>query len=432
MKHSLLLLAAATIVAPAMMAQHAPRPSVEILDLPSGINAVSPAQGFVDVSPNASPRGVGEITFTFSRAPEINRSCTAEAKCWYNGEVNPISTATVANAAVDQMGDPTASVTFAGPLTKPGTYHVEIPAGMFNVNGAASPAVALNYEIYDLYSLTPAPGVVDKLSEIHLLFPHADEVRINRQSSVELMLVGSDNMYPLGFNITSEKPDGPKNLVVMTVAGGITTPGTYLFHCVSDAFSAITYGPNYDTDPTDYTVWDTSEIVRHYQVADFPAPEIDPEEGEVYSFSKFTLTLPSDFQLFMVDNMTTSYIYPLLPDGNNGPEVIARVKASRDWDIADKVFLNVVGDEPVKPTPGEYVLVLSNALISGMYNGNFVNTVSYRYIYNVVADPTSVTGIRVEKPVLQGIYTLDGKRLPEDATLPAGLYIIDGKKTLRK
>lgn len=431
MKHSLLLLAAAAICAPVAVAQHAARPSVDPIDLPDGITSVSPAQGFVDVSPNANPLGVGEITLNFKSSPEVNRSCTAEAKCWYNGEVNPISTATVANAAIDMMGSNMGSVSFSGALTRPGTYHVEIPAGMFTVGGAASPAVQLNYEIYNLYNISPAPGVVDYLSEINLLFPDADEVRVNK-SGIELSLITSDTTIPFSIRQTSETPDGPKNLVVMSVGANITQPGTYLLHAVSDTFTAIKYGPNYATDPTDYTVWYSPEIICHYQVADFPAPAIDPAQGEVYGFKKFTLTMPSDFQLFMVDNMTTSYIYPLMPDGSKGAEVIAKLKASRDWDVADEVYLNVVGDEMITPTPGDYVLVLSNALISGMYNGSFVNTVSYRYVYTVVKDPTSVTGVRIERPVLQGIYTLDGKRLSDDANLPAGIYVIDGKKTMVK
>lgn len=439
MKHSLLLLAAAALFAPAALAQHAPQPSVDPIALPSGINSVSPTQGFVDVSPNANPKGLGEITLNFSAAPTVNTSCTAEAKCWYNGQTNPISTATVANIAVDMMGVPMASIMFAGPLTQPGTYHIEIPEGMLIVNGTTTPAVALNYEIYDLYHLTPAPGVVDNFSQISLLFPNADKVTV-KPSAVEFLLVGTDNLTPLSFKQTSEIPGGPQNTVVMsfleedgdTPLPYLTTPGTYLFHAVADAFTAITYGPNYASDPTDYVEWKSPEIVCHYQVADFPAPAIEPEEGDVESFEKFTLTMPSDFQLFMVDNMTTSYIYPLLADGTVGTEVIARLKASRDWDIADEVYLTVVGGEPVTPAPGKYVLVLSNALISGMYDGAFINTVSYRYVYNVVGDPNSVTGVRIEKPVFQGIYTLDGKRISEDANLPAGLYIIDGKKTLRK
>ncbi len=446
MRHSLLTLAAAAACAPCLMAQHAATPSVDILPLPNGISSVIPAQGFIDISPNANPLGVGEITVRFPSIPELNRNCTADVKCWYNDGAEPIATANVTNAAVDMMGNPTSSILFGKNLTAAGTYHVEVPAGFWTVDGMSTPAFALNYEIFTLYELSPAAGVVDDFSEITLVFPGADEV-VRTSAAVEFYNMDTDDNYTLMFHNEASVPGGPNNKIVMTFANEagtpvpvLTQPGTYNFHCVADAFTVKKYGPNYASDPTDYTVWHTPEIVRHYQVPNFPAPSISPEQGEVTSFEKFTLTMPEDFQLFIVDNMTTSYIYPLMPDGSMGTDALCRLKATRNFDVENEVYLTVTDargvaiEGGIKPEPGQYVLVLANALLSGMYDGQFINSVSYRYVYTVKSDiPDSVEGVIISEPVCVGVYTLDGKKIADSPeALPAGIYVVDGKKVLVK
>ncbi len=139
MKKSLLALALALGFTPTILGQHSPVPSVDPISLPDEIASVTPAQGFVDVSPNANPLGVGEISVRFKTSPTVNESCTAEAQCWYNGETKPIATATVAQANVDAMGDPVGALRFGKALVSPGTYHVSIPAGFWLIGSTPRP-----------------------------------------------------------------------------------------------------------------------------------------------------------------------------------------------------------------------------------------------------------------------------------------------------
>lgn len=438
-------MAAALSCSAVALAQHAPSPSVDPLPLPSGVTNVSPRQGFIDVSPNANPLGVGQISVYFRDAPIVNSSCTEVAQCWFNGEEAPIATATVANANVDAMGEPVGAVRFTQNLTAAGTYHVSIPAGFWLVNSAPSPAIELNYEIFDLYNISPVAGLVDDLSEITIIFPEADEVKISR-SDLEFFKQGTSEFYSLSYKVMESEPGGPKNKVVFTFLDEngevripkITAAGAYNFHAVEGAFTAIVHGPNFLQDPTDYTEWTSPEIVMIYQISPFPAPTITPEPGQIDKFEKFTLKMPEGFELFFTDNMAKSYIYPVLPDGSRSPDAVCALICTRDFNVADEAILDVRAangamlEDGYVPEPGTYALVLANALLSGMYNGEFVSAGGFTYIYTV-SSTVGVNGVQVSELKPLGIHTLNGMKVNSDPeNLPKGLYIIDGKKVIVK
>jgi hypothetical protein len=44
---------------------------------------------------------------------------------------------------------------------------------------------------------------------------------------------------------------------------------------------------------------------------------------------------------------------------------------------------------------------------------------------------TGIDSVRVEKQNSKAVYTLDGRRVDTDASLPKGIYIRNGKKVIR-
>ncbi len=84
------LLSAMAIVAmaPANMSAHAPQPVNPPAELPAGIS-VSPVQGFVDISNNASPNGVSSIGLSFSQEVVPNAANTEPALLYHNDMDNP-------------------------------------------------------------------------------------------------------------------------------------------------------------------------------------------------------------------------------------------------------------------------------------------------------------------------------------------------------
>ena len=72
----------------------------------------------------------------------------------------------------------------------------------------------------------------------------------------------------------------------MTLGETITTSGTYTLLIPRGTFT-------YDIEEDGKTVTiDSQEIVATYYISSVPKPAIDPEEGTVEGFDKFTLTMP--------------------------------------------------------------------------------------------------------------------------------------------
>ncbi len=269
---------------------------------------------------------------------------------------------------------------------------------------------------------------------------------IVKPASLEFFPVGSADDYVLKSSVKASVAGGPNNMVVInfldedgsTPIAAITKPGTYNFHAKEGAIVAKIYGPSYDTDPTDYTEWTSPEIVAQYEIAPFPAPTISPAPGNIEKFENFTLTMPEGFQLFFVNDRARSYIYPILPNGSRSTIPVCSLICTRDFDVEDEAYLNVreVNGAELQggytPEPGKYVLVLANSILSGMYNGDFVNAGAFEYEYTVT-ESTGIDGTPTLEIKCTGIHTLDGVKLnATPADLPAGLYIIDGKKVLVK
>ncbi len=346
-----------------------------------------------------------------------------------------MATATVANAYTDMTGAPVGVINFGQKITTAGVYTVSIPPGFWLLGDKAtpSPAVELNYEILNLYTVSPRAGVVESLNEIMLDFHHG-EAWVNEEVKPEFIANDSDEVYDLVYTF----PTDYNNKIYFTFTQGgvevgqITTPGTYLFFVPEKAFKIRTYGPNFPTDPDDFTdVW-TPEIRVQYQIPTFPAPAIEPEQGLVEEFDTFTLTVTDEMELWMVDDMAGNYIYELMPDGTLADNPVCRLKAQRVPD-ANQLTLTVIGDSPVRPADGHYILRRANGLFSGMFSDEFTSSVSYEYQYEVkgsVGVETIGDGLSDNNTV----YTFNGIRVLENAsadrvkTLPAGFYIINGRK----
>ncbi|MDE5552240.1 MAG: hypothetical protein K2I91_03470 [Muribaculaceae bacterium] len=88
---------------------------------------------------------------------------------------------------------------------------------------------------------------------------------------------------------------------------------------------------------------------------------------------------------------------------------------------------------PVKVEPGDYALVLADKSFSctRMNDGHQVWSAPYQYFYTVKSGSTKVEEVAVEG--VKSIYNLQGIRINKNVeNLPAGLYIINGKKVLVK
>ncbi|MDE5795532.1 MAG: hypothetical protein K2H75_00315, partial [Muribaculaceae bacterium] len=252
-----------------------------------------------------------------------------------------------------------------------------------------------------------------------------------RQNDAPELFSGLDD-YDL---IVSIEEGTDSSVITMTIGETINTPGTYTLLIPGGTFT-------YDMEEDGKTVTiDSQEIVATYYISAVPKPAIDPEEGTVKGFDKFTLTMPEGYSMFFADTMSISYIYPVLPDGSLSPSYEYRVRVAEYDSEAGTVQLVVLNSDNMptetllSPANGEYALCLANSLVSGTYNDEFVGTAPFIYYYTV-NNITGIENIGLTANETLDVYTITGVRVGHNLnreslkTLPAGLYIVNGKKVM--
>jgi hypothetical protein len=412
--------AAAAILLPAAVCA-----SVTPIDLPAGVVSVDPPQGVVDLSNNANPLGVTQISVVFESSNlEPNPNAQGDVEMTKDAMDVIYDSVPASSATVDQYTHQFGSIIFEHKHTAVGNYFIYIPKGTWLVDGEESPEIRLVYEIENTTTITPAAGIVDKLDKVTIKFNNADEVSL-RVNNIVAAAAGSVDDCKVDVSVDGNVAE----LAISNYDGSELAPASYTVFIPAKTFKLTTNGVD------DYN----SDILLQYVIPSFPKPEISPAEGEVTGFKEFTITPSEDLQLWMVDDKTRSYIYAVNSDGTLADDASYKLLANLS---EGKVVLNVLDDswqaveEPVVPAPGRYALVLANALFSGSYNDDFVSSAAFTYYYDVVATTSGITVVKVESTPIGDVYNLSGVKVAHGADqmrqLPAGVYIVNGIKVVKK
>lgn len=456
MKRTILI---ASLLLPMMMSAKSPDLVNPPAPRPAGVRVVSPDQGLVDLSGDKSPKGVGEISFTFS-STDIKIAEGMKAELWKEGELYRYNV----SAYVDAMGNPLASI-FFGACTKPGWYEVKIPEGFFVVSGHTIEAFSLFYQIDEPFSIYPAPGVVEDLSELVFKFVDCDQIVINNRAVSTIFPLGVLDSNNNSYNIIP-KVDNAEHCVYLKfdnngIAAYLTEPATYSIDIPAGYLEARVWGPNYATDPTDYVAHVNPRYTLKYIIPSYPQPDCDPESGtEVDGFYSFSLTLPRGAELQFVNDRSTSGIYPMNPDGTvDMSEMVYALKlkeATNDdtgegpscdktngivtyflYDTANNVFYS----KPQTPAPGEYAFVCDAGSFTVNWTGLsgntewFVQNAPFRYLYTVRNNSTAVE--EIEEAENFNVYSVTGltvgRNMSKEAVeaLAPGFYIVNGRKVMK-
>ncbi len=407
--------------------------SVEIMPLPEGVRSCSPAQGRIDIGNNASPLGAQEISLGFAEQVMVNEDCTATAHVYKDGADTPFASATVANAYVDVMSYRVGAIKFDRSCKAPGTYHVVLPAGLWLMgdNATLSPEVELNYEIIVPQTISPLPGTVESLSEFQLSCPGYDAVTYDSAKKLDFYKVGSDE----SFHISVLPLDATTMTLILSQE--VTATGTYSLMIPANAFKAVVK----DEDGTVIEEVGNTEVIYTWTLSTIPAPGITPAPGKISGFKSFTLTSPEGYDLFFIDDRTRNNIYAVEADGSLSADPVYYALGQRTEE--GDIFLNVIDPATYQPTetelvpaPGMYCLKLASNFMSGIWDGNFESTPSYNYYYEI--EIASGLDIVPDAAGEMKVYTIYGQHaatitdLSQLKALPAGLYIVNGKKYLRR
>lgn len=450
MKKSLLLIA---LAAPFLCNAASPGLVNEPAPLPSAVTSVSPSQGFVNISGNVCPLGVGEISIVFAGSGEVVPNKDVKSELYKDGELLASST----DAYVDAMGARIASVKFGTARKSTGWYEVKMAEGQFTVGGQPSPAFNLFYQIDGFCTISPASGVVEELSEIFLYFDKdVVNVELNNSHLNELACLAHyvDNNgtavtpeYELTAEVLNEGDDWAVIIKFGSNDGIAQTffyEGNYNINIPAGLVTTYSKNPDNEDDPIKRT---NPRYNMKYVIPSFPQPVIEPEEGSVVKdFFKFVITMDDSFtSLLFADTMSSSYIYPVVDGQVDDAAPVLRVKAT-EWNNEEQTVTYCVIDpetkgfatEPIEVEPGEYALVLDDKSFScTRLNDNAeVFSAPYQYFYTVKSGSSKVESAVVDNS--NTVYNLMGVKVGKNLNnaevnaLPAGLYIINGKKVMVK
>lgn len=460
MKKSLLL---AALALPVLVSAKDPELVNQPAPLPDFVSKVTPAQGLVDTSGDVCPLGVSEISFVFAGSETVVPHSEVKSQLYKEG----VLIGETDKAYIDGMGARVASIKFPGERKQPGWYEVKVAEGQFTIGGVPNAAFNLFYQIDSFYDeLLPVPGVVDEVQDISIIFNNVDKVELttNVQKLNELTVLVNAGKDTPEYTLTAqvvEEGDVKGVFIKMSQGDGImnyfTEAGQYSVNVPAGLITTYTYGPNYATDPTDVVVRKNPRLNLIYLIPAFPAPECEPEvESTVQKFGKFVLTMVDGCTLNFGNDRVFSGIYAVNEDGTIDKSVrLWTVMFTEALPEQGTIEFNVaeykeVGDESkwvpieVTPEPGEYAFVLSQDAFNASWKSAmgtellFQPCAPFEYRFTVSKGETAVEEIEEAEADICNVYNLQGIRVAKGITLdevkalPAGLYIVNGKKIMVK
>lgn len=443
-------------------------------DYPTGLKIEPAPDSTVDVSGNKSPLGVSAIAFTSSNGDVAkNESNTTPAELYWNDFSVPV--ATTLSTSIDMETWKTAGVIFPGTWNKNGEYKIVIPEGMFLIGSAKCPAMTLYYDINVGWYPEPANNmVVAELEDIVLNFPDASEVNFTKTFTSSFATRLGDT-YPYSYSI-----DGNRVIFKMAQSGGVSsklaTPGQYMLHIQDGGIEYVQNGVTYETE----------EIRLTYFIPAAPEPDIYPyvdmniQDGLEY----FELTAPAGFStesFFLINDRAANNLYRADENGTvdttlpvltaksiwtecmpergiiylglfepyTGEPLNFEFDKGSDSRPLDSTEWTVVPGtrHPWKPqVGGHFCLLLSQGLYTGNYqspiagsSSQLVTSDPYRFYYYIEGNVSDVKEV-LNSPETDCVdaYTLTGIRILKNApkenlnNLPAGIYIVNGKKVIVK
>ncbi len=429
-------LTAVTLLSP-YMTQEA---SAASSNIPSNVSAIYPAPDQrVNLAFNAYSRGLQQISILFNNDITVNSSCQEEACIYMEGNDTPVQTVGISGVTVDHMQANMGGVMFGNSCTANGNYRVTIPAGFWIIQGGGySEPMELFYEILVPQRLWPNEQVTKEISEFRLEFPDYQEAKLLDAKKIEFYRTTAAEAYPLLIQ-EGKNDDGSKaNFIQIQLLTPVTEQGDYYLFVQADAAAGVNYTGENKEQPS--TLDPNIEEVYPFTISKLDAPEILPKEGPVESFVPFELTVPGTPDFWFVNDKAASFIYPVDENGNILPDASYRLTAKKDFET-DKIILTIIEDgqatASVIPEEGSYALKLASGLFSGSWDGEFINSAPFVYYYKIVYTTNGVKVIPAGEiqEVGKGVFSIDGRKIQDagsnaNATLPEGLYIIDGQKKL--
>ncbi len=330
------------------------------------------------------------------------------------------------------MGRNDLQFSYRNPLAKNGAFTLTLKEGLYNVtlaNGKTMPSPEINYSLTlegnmeQTYTVSPEAGAYDKYPTVTITYDNVKEIEVEDGAVATLKV--SSNSYP--FTITASD-----NVVTLTPQEEITT-------WVSDYTTYTLSVPEgaYYLYYSDETVMQNEAVeITNIKVAKPVAARVQVilEEGTYQSFEDIkVLEFISPVAVSTFDLTKKIRLYSI-DEGDSRTEVATYNKTAQS---EDKLSWTVLASVETVPD-GKYVVVIPENYFT-TYNEETKQRLScgvqeffYTIDSNGGVDEINRNEDTINVFTITGICVLRNADAAAFNNLPAGLYIVNGKKVIKK
>ena len=311
-----------------------------------------------------------------------------------------------------------------------GDYQLELPQGLFKClfPGTSSPVTSPKTIYYytigepkpapeQKYTLAPEAGTYQVYPDVVVTYTDAAEVQVPAGATATLK-VGDKAEFTLDIIPTENSIKIVPRQDIKIYFNDYTT---YSLEVAEGTFSVVLEGrpwPNTALSITDYKV--SAPVIEF---------TVDPEEGtypDAQIFASFTITIPEDCTISK-NTMKTANLYKVAEDGSK--EQIGKYSGFKNK-VEGSSLVNPITELPADMADGDYQIEIPKGFFKVLMPGqttpieNSVITLNYTIKQGTVVKTLVENGAEFE------VYTIQGVRLGKKdlKELPAGLYIVNGKK----
>lgn len=311
-----------------------------------------------------------------------------------------------------------------------GEYQLELAQGLFKClfPGTSSPVTSAKTIYYytigeatpapeQKYTLEPEAGVYPVYPDVVVTYTDAAAVQVPSGATATLK-VGNNIEFTLDI-IPSE--NSIKIVPRQDIKAYVNEYTTYSLEVAEGTFSVVLNGRPWPNTPLTITDYKVAAPVIEFT--------IDPEEGtyaDPQIFASLTITVPESYTLSK-NSMKTANLYKVAEDGSR--EQIGKYSGFKNK-VEGNTLVNPITELPADMTDGEYQIEIPKGFFKALMPGlttpveNQLITLTYTLQQGSAVKALLESGAEIEVYTLQGVR-LGAKDLKE---LPAGLYIVNGKK----
>lgn len=313
----------------------------------------------------------------------------------------------------------------------PGSYRIFVPEGFMLSDGEPTAELDVTYTLRQQPEavISPQEGMLEEFpSRISLTFPAATSLVLKKTPT------GEFDDEALAFYCPEESINPPvvvtDNTIEIILSHEYTSAGRYTLRVPGGWIKATIDGEERTLAARDYT----------WRILKFPIPDIYPPEGDVEAadLGEIEIMLPSGytFKSWWQQSVFCPTIYAADANFKHSDTPTAAYSMEKKVSSGDTDATFIL-PENVALAPGNYQIVIRKSSFT-LYNSKgdeeqLDTELSYNF---TVTDDSGVASVSSTDSF--NIYSIQGFRIAKRASnadldaLPAGLYIVNGKKILKK